>query len=169
MPIIDIRIVQKPSFKAVGLPISWTPESVNPADNELSKLWGRFNPRANEIPFRVPGKMYGLEQFKPGFKPGDPIDYVACVEVSEAGDIPHGMVSADIPEASYVVVTCKGTINDINSAYGHFWSTWLGQHPEYEVVPGWNFEYYDERFLGNASPDSEYSVWFPVRLRQGGS
>lgn len=167
MGIIENRIVHKDAFQAVGLQILWKPEAGNPSENQLSKLWVTFSPRIEEIPHAIPGKTYGLERFEPGFKPGDPIEYTACSEVTQIGEIPEGMTGIEVPAATYAVITYQGTIDGINSVYGHFWQNWLPRSEEYEVAGGWNFEYYDERFLGNANPESIYEVWFPVKAKQG--
>lgn len=165
MGIIDTRLVNKPAFKAVGLEILWVPEEAKPSENQLAKIWEKFNPRSCEIPHAVPGVAYGLERFEPGFKPGDPIRYMACVEVTELGGIPEGMSVAEIPGATYVAASYQGTIDGINSVYSHIWGSWLPQS-KYEVAGGWNFEYYGELFRGNDDPESVYEVWFPVRAKQ---
>jgi len=163
--IIATRIVRKPAFRVVGMKVRYQPNwEVPPSQNELSKLWQRFNPRSHEIP-HADGGCYGLCLFDFGMKPGDAFDYVAALGVSDVGDVPEGMVAEEFGEYEYAVVERRGVLDELGKAFDYFHAEWLPKSG-YEYAGGPEFEYYDERFKGNDDPESVMELWFPVRKKE---
>lgn len=166
MGIIDTRIINKESFKVVGMEIDWKPDDVKPSENPIAQLWEEFNKRLCEIPHANRAKLYGLERFKPNGKPDDPLTYLASVEVSTVeSELPEGMVAADVPPSTYAVVTYKGVIDGIGLAYDHFYTNWGFTLEEYKPANTFSFEYYDVRFKGNDNSESILEVWFPLHKK----
>jgi predicted transcriptional regulator YdeE/catechol 2,3-dioxygenase-like lactoylglutathione lyase family enzyme len=139
-------------------------EQAKPSDNEIGKLWHRFNERVPEIG-QVVGGAYGLSLFDNCEGIGKPFDYLASVGVSHIEDVPDGMTSKSIPGGTYVVLTRKGTIDEIGEAYRYLHGQWLPASG-YEPAGGAEFEYYDERYLGNFDPESVMELWLPIRPSQ---
>ncbi len=77
---------------------------------------------------------------------GGPIDtYLACVEVSEFGELPDGCQAYTVPAGSYAVFTIRGGLGDMQRAYGEV-NTWLPASAYKEARCG-AVEVYDERFV----------------------
>jgi len=160
--LLETRIVWKEPFKAVGQKIRYEPNrDTLPSKNEISELWLRFNPRSGEIQ-RKNGECYGLCLTEPGMKPGDPFDYIAAVGVSEFVDVPEGMIAETFAGGLYAVVKRQGRIDEIGQAYQYYYDRWL-PNSEFTCREGAEFEYYDNRYLGNDNPESVMELWFPVR------
>jgi AraC family transcriptional regulator len=86
-------------------------------------------------------------------------DYLAAMEVESVATIPEGMMSLEVPEQTYAILTC--TLPTIRQAFDHIYHTWLPQSG-YQRAPGPEFEYYDERF-DIRNPDSEMDLYIPVQ------
>lgn len=163
--ILQTRVVWKDAFLAVGEKIRFDPSAdVPPSENEIFRLWNRFNERVGEIE-HIEGGMYGLCLLSPDCKPDDPFDYVAAVGVSRAERVPEGMTVESVPGGLYCVVTRRGVIDEIGAAFRYFWDEWLPQSG-YVFRDGAEFEYYDERYRGNHDPESVMDIWFPIRPAQ---
>lgn len=162
--ILDTKVVWKDKFQVVGMKIRFQPSDVKPSENEITRLWKRFNPRCGEIAGKS-GGTYGLMVMPQDMKPGDPFDYMAGCGVSEAGSVPEGMTAELVPGGLYCVVTRKGPIDELHKAFHHFWDKWLPDSG-YVYAAGAEFEYYDGRYRGNHDAESEMELWFPIRSKQ---
>ena len=128
------KIASRPAFKAVGLPYKGKNEN-----NEIAGLWQAFNPRVREIQHITDG-AFGIckEADADGSFP-----YLAAMAVSDATQIPPGMVCWEIPEQTYAVFECA--LPAIRETYHYAYETWLPASG-YEFSGGPDFEYYDEAF-----------------------
>ncbi|GIQ69436.1 hypothetical protein DUZ99_03385 [Xylanibacillus composti] len=159
---VQIRIVWKDAFQVVGEKVQVNPiEAAAPSENAFARLWQRFSERTGEIPHSLPG-AYGIHLFGAGCKPGSPCDYLAAVQVSRTDQVPDGMEGAAFPAGLYCVVSRKGVIDEIREAYRFYYDEWLPSSA-YTSRPGAEFEYYDERYKGNADPESVMDIWFPIQ------
>ncbi|CAG7616059.1 hypothetical protein PAESOLCIP111_01860 [Paenibacillus solanacearum] len=162
--ILDTKVVWKDRFHIIGMKIRYQPSNAKPSENEITRLWQRFNPRYCEITGRT-GGVYGLMTMPPGMKPGDPFDYVAGCGVSATSTVPEGMVAESYPGGLYCVVTRKGPIDELPQAFHYFWEKWL-PGSDYDRAAGAEFEYYDERYRGNDDAESVMELWFPIRSKR---
>jgi AraC family transcriptional regulator len=85
-------------------------------------------------------------------------DDVAALHVSNASDLPEGMVGVEVPAARYAVFTC--TLPTLSPIYRQI-QEWLPQS-EYEHAGTPEFEYYGEGF-DPEDPNSPMSVYIPVK------
>ncbi len=163
--ILETRIVWKEPFKAVGQKIRYKPSrDIAPSENEISRLWQRFNPRCDEIPHKN-GECYGLCIIEPDMHPGDAFDYVAAVGVTAFADIPEGMVADTFEGGLYAVVTRKGPIDELGATFDYYHGEWL-PNSEYTCRTGAEVEFYDSRYMGNDNPESVMELWFPIRSKR---
>ncbi|WP_239618800.1 VOC family protein [Cohnella mopanensis] len=161
----EVRIAWKGPFQVVGEKIRYTPEDDTvTSENEISKLWLRFNPRGNEIR-HFEGRCYGISLIDEAYAPGQSFDYIAGAGVTAMEDIPENMIGQSFPGGLYCVVQRRGTIDEIGAAYRFFEENWL-PNSEYWRGTGALFELYDERYRGNDNPDSIMELWFPIRRKQ---
>lgn len=161
MRVIDIRIEERPAFRAVGMPIRFTPSQESLTENAVVQLWKSFLRRMPEITGRVGANSYGLMYFEEGYRPGEPFDYMACVEVENTAHWPDDMTYWEVPPRTYAIVTARGTFDGQPQVYDHYWNEWM---PASGLSPlsGYEFELYDHRFRGLHDPDSEMEFYFPV-------
>jgi predicted transcriptional regulator YdeE len=141
---MEPKIVTKPSFTVVGMMYHGKNEN-----NEISQLWGQFNPRMGEIK-NVTDGAFGL--CAPPDDSGA-FDYMAGFAVSNTDEVPQGMQIWEVPKQKYAVFPC--TLKTIGDTYKHAFETWIpGSGVEY--TQGTDFEYYDENF----KPDVDDSILY---------
>ncbi|MDF2661698.1 MAG: hypothetical protein K0Q94_4489 [Paenibacillus sp.] len=168
--IIETKIIEKPSFSAVGITETIHFDSgLPPSENAIAKLWGRFGKRIPEIPGQLGWRSFGLMLQNPDNPPGAPFEYTAAVQVQQNGQVPDGMTRIEVPSARYIVLTHRGPLDGINDGYKHFWGHWLPNSP-YEYDGGtrtgkYEFELYDQRYTNPNDPISEIDLYFPVRAK----
>jgi predicted transcriptional regulator YdeE len=147
---MEPKIVTKPAFKAVGMFYQGKNEH-----QEISQLWGQFNPRIPEIKNITDG-AFGL--CKPMDESGT-FPYLAAMAVRECKQPPEGMEVWEVPEQKYVVFPC--TLPTIHEVYRYAFETWIPQSG-YEYNQGIDFEYYDESF-DPSKEDSQLYIYIPLK------
>lgn len=131
-------ITSRPAFTIIGLLYRGKNEN-----NEIPQLWEALFPdRTAEIQHKVnPRIAYGaMDNFD---RETGEFDYVAGYEVSDASDIPDGMVCWHIPAQTYAVF--KGTLPKIMEMYDFAFRQWLPASG-YHQADGPEYELYDEDF-----------------------
>ncbi|MFQ5813600.1 MAG: GyrI-like domain-containing protein [Anaerolineae bacterium] len=150
---MEPKIVERSAFTVVGMHYYGQNEN-----NEIPQMWQEFGPRIQEIEHVVnPHVAYGISD-NMDEETGE-FDYVAGFEVSNAADIPEGMVSWEVPAGTYAVFTT--TLPRIGETFQHAYRTWMpeaGRQP----TSGPDFELYDENF-DPQDPNSEFEVCVPIK------
>ncbi|MCY9514786.1 GyrI-like domain-containing protein [Paenibacillus apiarius] len=151
---MDPVFVAKKSFQVVGM------EMHSSEGYEYGSLWERFVPRMEEIEKKAnPDPIfYGVIE-PTGVK--REFTYMACVDVSEKGNIPKGMVHKVIPSSSYAVFTHKGSLNNLTDTFQYIYGTWYPKSGK-KRTDGPEFELYGEKFLGPMNEDSEFEIYIPI-------
>jgi AraC family transcriptional regulator len=168
---MEPKIVRKEGFAAVGMEITTTLKS-NGKNRDIFHLWGKFQGRMTEITNRVDDAVsYGIcgtvtaELSKPAEMTED-TEYteLVCVEVTDLGHIPDGMIGRTIPGRTYAVFTHRGPLfpSFLQQTYDYIYGTWLPQSGK-ELDGGWDFEIYDRRFTAVDDPASELDIYVPVK------
>ena len=137
------------------------------ADNQIPKLWRSFMPRRREVKNQVDELVYAIHRYEPGLKmedftPHTVYDTWACVEVSEAQEVPEGMVSRELAGGLYAVFLYKGPAAQFGATFNYIHAEWLPQSG-YTLDNRDQFEVIGPNYLGPAHPDSEEEVWIPIR------
>ncbi len=154
--IMEPKTVTKPAFKTIGLAYVGKNEQ-----GEIPELWGRFNHRAAEIPYRG-SCAYGLCFANPEGAAEGEFEYIAAFEAPNAETIPAGMVSREVPEYKYAVFTHHGKLDQLGETYEYIYNTWLPQSG-HEVHPDkFDMEVYDERFI-IGSDDSAFDIYLALK------
>jgi AraC family transcriptional regulator len=159
------QIVDKPPFIVAGQECSFI-HSQSPAANNLrviGQLWNEFLPRAETVPNRVGGAMYGVIYERPESERRHPheLQYIAGVAVSAAKEVPAGMVSRTIPAAQFAVFLHRGPINQIGATVREIYGEWLPASP-YQHSDLADIELYDHRFCPD-SGDSIMEYWISIQ------
>ncbi len=155
------KIVSKNAFKVIGM--NTYTDFLNGNQKEFAATWERFCPYMKEVKMTVdPTIAYGISFYPPDWTPKSKWDYMAAVEVKDFNDIPITMLGKTIPANKYVVFTHKGPVKDLYKIYYYIYTKWFPES-NYEKVPGYDFELYDERFKDGKSADSEVDIYIPVK------
>ncbi len=150
---MEPKITQKDGFTVVGLKVRCTTGDTG----DIPQLWGELMGRMEEIPNLLrDGNSYGLMHNYD--EETEAWDYVAAFGVSEAADVPEGMVSLEIPPQTYAVFPC--TMPTIEQTYETIYSTWLPES-EYEHAPTPEFEIYPPTY-NPEDENSQFQIYIPV-------
>lgn len=168
----DPRFVTLTATDVVGLHRTFlhglSPETTAP--QVIGPLWEEFVPRSDDVPHRLPGgPKFGVIWGDPEGERAHPheLHYLACVEVTSLADVPPGMTSRTLPEATYAVITHRGPICRIAESVGWLYRTWLPAS-DWEHTGVADIELYDERFGGDLDT-SEMDYFVSVRPRDAGA
>jgi len=158
------KFLHLPEIKVVGLGTKFisimSPET--PAANPIPSLWGQFVPQMDAVPHRIGHTCYGVVEMLPASKAShkDELFYIACVEVSEIGSLPSGMIHRTIPAGRYASFTHKGSLANIDQTMKSIYASWLpNSGTKLRNAP--HLELYDHRFDPH-SDQSEFDILLPV-------
>jgi AraC family transcriptional regulator len=147
---MEPTIHHKPRFTAIGL--SWRGKGPSP---EIPQLWDVFVPRLTEVPNQSsPQETYGIAENHD--LATHEFDYTACVAVTEASQLPTGMVSKTVPANRYAVFPC--TLATIQQAFADAEAWFATSSYRRKLAP--EFELYDAAFEGGA--DDRVYVYIPI-------
>jgi predicted transcriptional regulator YdeE len=151
---MKVRIEVKPGFTVLGMV-----ERGKNGPQFIPPLWQTFFQRIGEVSnLKKSDGVYGV--MRNYDETTDEFDYLAGFEVEPGTTPPKGMVTWDIPELTYAVVSC--TIGEIGEAYQFFYDHWLPNHGyTHGRYPEGGFEYY---FEGCSYEDQQdpMELYFPV-------
>lgn len=127
---------------------------------EIGKLWSCFRQRATEIENRrdATSIFYALIECT-GVQ--WEISYTACVEVSDVGRLPVGMVYKVLPPSTYAAFTHRGPLTRISDTFHYIYSTWLPKSGRQRANAP-EFARYDHKYVGPNDDDSEFDIYIPV-------
>ena len=150
---MEPRIENRPAFIVVGAKYRGKNEN-----DEIKQMWQEFYPRMGEIQHVVnPDICFGI--CADGDEQTHEFDYVAGFEVGSAADIPAGMVSMEVPEATYAIFST--TLPGIGATYNHAYHTWLPKSG-YQLIGGPDFEKYGSEF-DPRDQASTFEVYIPIK------
>ncbi len=151
---IEPKIVTKPAFLVVGM------QYVGKNENqEISQMWGRFNPRVPEVKNIIGGNAYGVCDMVEVAEEGA-FEYVAGFEVSRIEDLPEGMIAFMVPEQKYAVFEHWGSLAALRNTYEYIHQVGLSKSG-YHHAKGPELEVYDDKFK-DFSPDSVFYIYIPI-------
>ena len=103
-----------------------TVDRVTPADEDATtyeRIWRRFESYHDQIdPYSTDQAYYGVS-----FATDEEgvCDYVAGMAVGKVDAVPEGLVTREVPAASYAIF--EGSVQHIGETYRHIFSQWLPQ------------------------------------------
>lgn len=153
----NIRLVEKPQFKAAAVKVSCTSSEfsteIPKAFVELDRLLNGTSGFDNRVRL---GIFMGLPE-NADFN-ADKLDYFACSECTEQSELPEGMEHVTIPAFNYAVIRHKGPISKINDAFEslHGWLDEQGYQKGRHHI-----EVYGEHYDGS-SENSEMEIMVPI-------
>ncbi|MGD8566018.1 MAG: GyrI-like domain-containing protein [Candidatus Bathyarchaeota archaeon] len=150
---MENKIELKPAFAVLGIM-----KRGKDGKKFIPPLWEKFSKQYHEKTrnLRKSNVGYGvMTNYDPQTKE---FDYLAGVEVNPDTKAPKGMTIWNIPDQTYVKITC--TVPTIMKAVEFFQKQWL-PNQGYQPVEGPEFEYYPEEYQ-NVETDTMY-MYFPIK------
>ena len=126
----------------------------------IKELWERFMPDFGHIAGQVGTRAYGVcHKFDGTLESGGMMDYMAAVQVVNAGDVPGYLHTLIIPARKVVVFAHEGGVETLSATWGKIFSDWLPA-AKLEVAVGPQFEVYD--FASDDGP-GKIEIHIPVK------
>lgn len=153
--IMDYRIVKKGAFSVLAKTKRFLAES---SQQEVPKFWNEYY--SSGLNKKVCGMLGICEQEKSGCSKY--LYGIGC-ECDADAEVPDGFEKMTIPEYTWAVFTCIGTMpNAIQDMWKRIYSEWLPQ-AEYELIPDYDIEMYTEG--NNQAKDYVSEIWIPVKKK----
>lgn len=124
----------------------------------IPNQWQRFQPYRGNIPKQVGKVAYGAVY---NFDSESNFDYLSGVEVSDAKDLPMGLVTLKIPDQKYAVFAYGGHIAGIRGVCSTIWKDWVPTSG-CEVVNAPTLERYGPEFNPETGMGG-FEIWLPIK------
>lgn len=166
---MDIKIVDGSRLTLAGFSFYGDPFETNnvwTSENQIGLLWDRFTTfmegRGSGFPGMIhPAVGYEVHIHGPSTAETGQFEVFVGVEVDVVDSIPLALLVKVLPKSTYAVFTIRGPqiVSDWNLAIDQ----WLSEN-HYIAAHPFNFQYYDERFLGmDKIDDSEIDIFVPIQ------
>jgi predicted transcriptional regulator YdeE len=165
--VIAAEIRKGQERRLVGLETFVDQKKENPSE-VLPRFWNGVNKRTHEIADHVrPFNAIGMYMYEPPFGPNQDFRFMAGLEVERdsLAPLPTGMMERTIPADYFLVLTFRGKLKEIMQVWHFFHGFWYPQQSEYDAIDHYEFECYDDRFLGPDNENSLFEFYFPIRKR----
>lgn len=142
----------RPGMRLVGLRTSFfgVDSDKNNLGDKLPALWDAFLARHHELTDAQTDVLYGAVIPTPG---QERLDYLAGALVPGKPRVPAGMVSLEVPAATYAVFTHRGLPRELNQTVNYIYGSWLLSSAMSHTY-GPDLELYGREYV----PDSRESV-----------
>ncbi|MGM0883290.1 MAG: GyrI-like domain-containing protein [Bacillota bacterium] len=142
-------VVSIGEFQVVGLEIHGTLKEIG--EQKLGKqAYQSMLDKAREVDGKVSDRIYMIELYPDFFQAEtDTLTQIIGYEVSDAKDIPEGMVAHIVPASKYVKFTHKGLEAELGRTYDLLYGEWMkssGNRPQ-----NYDFEIWDKRYKPESS------------------
>ena len=155
-------IVEREPFRIVGLKLETLLKDTK-EQMLIPKLQQSFQERLDEVNGAVDLPItYGLFIDPPNYKPDtDPFTWIAGVKVRPGAVPPQGMVSYEVPQATYAVLPYRGELDRAGDAYGELYR-WI-KDSAYELAGSYGFELYSSIYAPSEREPADFLLHFPVK------
>jgi len=169
---MEPKIIEQGQTTIVGMVYYGNPfhdVGAAPEQNEIGKLWGRFNTylEGNRPAFKHPVDTkvewelhIGTDEYE------ETKEYFVMVgiEVSQIEDLPPPIFAKVFPAGQFAVFTLRG--KEMTGNWGKaIYQEWLPSSA-YGEAYSCTFERYDDaHFKGWGDPESEVEIWVPVKAK----
>ncbi len=152
---MSVRIQEEDAFQVVGVSCRANPSGT------LHKLWETFMQRAQEIKnVSDSSRAYQVCRFDDADNEKEEFTFIAGMEVSNASDLPEGMIAHIVPAARYAVFEHHGLLDKMHQTYEYIFGVWMPENG-YVMADADSLEVYDERFKVGKD-DSVFEIWVPI-------
>ncbi|MCP4320436.1 MAG: GyrI-like domain-containing protein [Alteromonadales bacterium] len=155
------RLVELPELSVTGVEIYG-----NLSEGDYPTAWRKISNKKHQIDADCKGDFtYGIELY--GKVTKTKWHYLAGCEMSTPSKLTEKMAieltTRVLPKNLYVVFTYNGAIKlkRMGGLYSYIFNKWLPKNG-YRPAGYYNFERYNERFLGAEEPLSEFELFVPI-------
>ena len=170
---MEPRIIERDELTVVGMVYYGNPfhtEGATPEENEVGKLWTRFNTYwdghreafKHEVDVDVAWELHIVTD---EYEQTKEYAVMVGVQVSEIEDLPAPIFCKVLPAGQYAVFSLRG--EEMNGNWGRtIYDEWLPASP-YEEAISCTLERYDAKcFKAWGDPESEVEIWVPIKARE---
>ncbi|WP_077618224.1 GyrI-like domain-containing protein [Bacillus sinesaloumensis] len=159
-----INVIERKQTRIIGMQLETLLQDTR-EQMIIPKLQQSFNARLNEIQGVIGLPItYGIFIDPPNYNPDtDLFTWIAGVEVNTNVEPPVGMISYELPKATYAVLEYKGDIDNAGSAYGELYE-WITKS-EYEQAGSYGFEMYSTVHSPLERRLSDFLLHFPIKKK----
>lgn len=152
------KIVELEKFRVMGIQVQDSPKS-----GEFGKTWPKLFERCREIvPLAKTKVSYGVQSYDEQLMKRGVWKYTAALQATEDSATPDGMISITLPKTKYAVFEYKGAVGPkLGETFEYIYNKWL-PHSKYILSGRYDFEMYDERFLGPENHKSILDIYIPI-------
>lgn len=161
---MGIRIVEREHFRIIGIKIETLLKDTK-EQHIIPKLQQSFNEKITEVKdaINLP-TTYGVFIDPANYNPKtDLFTWIAGVQVIPNAEPPVGMISFELPTATYAVLEYRGNMDRAGHAYGELYS-WI-KNSEYEQVGTYGFELYNKIHSPLERGDADFLLHFPIKYK----
>ena len=157
MPALQPYLKQLQAFTISGLKVT-----AHPADGSFARLWEQLHQLPACQQAMTAGKpFYGMQEYLPALMAEGHWNYIAGWHHAGAPQDTQ-LVEQNVPANRYAVFEYQGMPGPaLGELYEYIYKTWLPESGE-TLAACYDFEFYDERFLGPQNPESVLSIYIPV-------
>ncbi|MBU5317438.1 AraC family transcriptional regulator [Clostridium bornimense] len=159
--IMDYKIVEKDSFKVVGVARKFKYDS---AFMDVPFFW---NEHISKGKLKDICGMYGINIDEN--MSGDEFQYIIAEDYSKEKDGIEGCIVKEIPKFTWAIFPCYGPASiSLQETNKKIFSEWLPNCRDYEIAAGYNIEVYsDPKGYEKGVSDKNYysEVWIPVKRK----
>lgn len=151
--LMDYRIETKPGFDVLAMTRVFHEEN---SKDEIPKFWKEFFEKGYDA---VVCGWYGMCHDTQGGQ----FKYSIADPYQAGAPVPEGFEKISIPPATWAMFTCIGPMPEtMHKMWRQIYAQWL-PGSDYEIVPGYDLEYYS----GPNTQDADYlsEIWIPVRRK----
>ena len=144
--------------------VGYTCDTISQKD--ILSGWQRLSQAMEAADSTMKAPRYGVLRYPDVFDLDLSFTYLAGLESSSSSCFEperEGLERWKLPAASYLIFTHKGPTQNLPLTYQYIYGSWFSQSANLLFAP-YDFEYYDEGFLGVDHPDSLCYIYVPVLL-----
>lgn len=158
---MDYKIVKKAEFTVIGVSKVM---KYDEATTEVPKLWTEYYQTGKN---NIVCSSYGVNIDES--MGNNEFEYLIADNYNPAIDIPDGFVTRVIPEHTWAVFACRGSMaQSMQEVNKKIFSEWLPNCKDYEIAAGYNIEMYSDpdEYEKGTQDDNYYSeIWIPIKQK----
>jgi AraC family transcriptional regulator len=154
------RIENLPAKMIAGFPCFGKPGT----NGLFGRMWDLFNNQLLNHTWHQGKPGIGIELYLDNCSTATEWFYLAGAFLDYLEEAPANVVIKPIPQSDYFVVTHKGPVKTLDKTYHTAYRELLPQSAWKPWLP-FDFELYDQRFMGPNDVDSSMEIWIPVKSK----
>jgi len=161
---VAVKVIERENLRIIGTKIDTLLQDTK-EHMIIPKHQQSFNERLKDVNGAIGLPItYGVFIDPPNYNSDtDLFSWIASVEVSADMEPPVGMISYELPKATYAVLEYRGDIDRAGDAYGELYD-WIN-NSEYEQAGSYGFEMYSTISSPLERGTADFLLHFPIRKK----